>query len=38
MQSLLRTRADCTGLPMPRLRLPRELVLAAGAVSGLGCL
>jgi dihydroflavonol-4-reductase len=35
MRALLQTLADCTGLPMPRLRVPRGLVLTAGAASTL---
>jgi dihydroflavonol-4-reductase len=35
MRAILRTLADYTGLPMPRLRAPRRLILAAGAASTL---
>ncbi len=33
MRAILQTLADYSGLPMPRLRVPRRLVLAAGAAS-----
>lgn len=35
MRAILATLADCTGLPMPSLNVPRGLVLAAGATSEL---
>jgi len=35
MLAILRGLADCTGLPMPRLRVPVGLVLAAGIASTL---
>jgi len=35
MRSILQTLADYTGLPMPRLQVPRRLVLIAGAASAL---
>ena len=35
MRAILQALADCTGLPMPRLQVPRSLVLAAGAASTL---
>ena len=35
MRAILQALADCTGLPMPRLRVPRGLILAAGAASTL---
>ncbi len=35
MRAILRALADCTGLPMPRLRVPLGLILAAGATSTL---
>ena len=35
MRAILQALAQCTGLPMPRLEVPRGLVLAAGAASGL---
>jgi dihydroflavonol-4-reductase len=35
MREILQALADDTGLPMPRLRVPRALVLAAGAASTL---
>jgi dihydroflavonol-4-reductase len=35
MRAILRVLADCTGLPMPRLQVPRGLILAAGASSTL---
>ena len=35
MRAILRTLADCTGLPMPRLQAPSTLILAAGAASTL---
>ena len=33
MRAILQALADCTGLPMPRLRIPRRLVLTARAAS-----
>jgi dihydroflavonol-4-reductase len=35
MRAILQTLADCTGLPTPRLNVPRGLVLSAGAASEL---
>jgi dihydroflavonol-4-reductase len=35
MRAILQMLADCTGLPMPRLEVPRGLALAAGVASGL---
>jgi dihydroflavonol-4-reductase len=35
MREILQTLADCCGLPMPRLRVPKELALIAGAASTL---
>ena len=35
MRAILQTLADCTGLPMPRLQVPRRLILTAGAASTL---
>ena len=35
MQAILQALAQCTGLPMPRLEIPRGLALAAGAASEL---
>ena len=35
MRDILRTLADYTGLPMPRLQVPLRLVVAAGAASSL---
>ena len=35
MRAILQTLADCSGLPMPRLRAPSTLILAAGAASTL---
>jgi dihydroflavonol-4-reductase len=35
MRAILQSLADCTGLPMPRLLVPRSLILAAGASSTL---
>ncbi len=35
MRVILQTLADCSGLPIPRLRIPRGLVLTAGAASTL---
>jgi len=35
MRAILRTLADCTGLPTPRLQVPSALALTAGAVSTL---
>jgi dihydroflavonol-4-reductase len=35
MRAILQTLANCTGLPMPRLEIPRGLVLAAGVASEL---
>ena len=35
MRAILQTLADYTGLPMPRLQVPRRLVLTAGAASTL---
>jgi len=35
MRAILQTLADYSGLPMPRLRAPRRLVLTAGAASTL---
>ena len=33
MRSILQTLSDCSGLPMPRIDVPRPLVVAAGVVS-----
>jgi dihydroflavonol-4-reductase len=35
MREILQALADCCGLPMPRLRVPKGLALAAGAASTL---
>jgi dihydroflavonol-4-reductase len=35
MRAILQTLADYTGLPMPRLQVPRKLVLTAGVASTL---
>src|SRR5258707_7954503 len=35
MRAILQAAAHCTGLPMPRLQIPRGLALAAGAASEL---
>jgi dihydroflavonol-4-reductase len=35
MREILQALADCSGLPMPRLSVPHQLVLAAGLVSSL---
>jgi dihydroflavonol-4-reductase len=35
MRAILQTLADYTGLPMPRLQVPRGLVLTAGVASSL---
>jgi dihydroflavonol-4-reductase len=35
MREILRMLADCTGLPMPRLEVPRGLAVAAGVASDL---
>jgi len=35
MRAILQTLADHTGLPMPRLQIPRRLILTAGAASTL---
>ena len=35
MRAILQALAHCTGLPMPRLEIPRGLALAAGAASEL---
>jgi ornithine--oxo-acid transaminase len=35
MREILQALADCSGLPMPRLEVPRSLVVAAGIASGL---
>jgi dihydroflavonol-4-reductase len=35
MRAILQTLADYTGLPMPRLQVPRRLILTAGAASTL---
>jgi dihydroflavonol-4-reductase len=35
MEAILRTLADCTGLPMPRLHVPSALAVTAGAASTL---
>jgi dihydroflavonol-4-reductase len=35
MRAILAELADCTGLPMPRLLVPRGLIIAAGAASTL---
>lgn len=35
MRAILQTLADCSSLPMPRLQVPRKLVLTAGVVSTL---
>ncbi len=35
MREILRALADCSGLPMPRLRVPRGVVIPAGVVSDL---
>lgn len=35
MRAILQALADCSGLPMPRLRIPPGLVLTAGAASTL---
>jgi dihydroflavonol-4-reductase len=35
MRDLLQTLADCTGLPMPRLEVPRGVVVSAGVASNL---
>jgi dihydroflavonol-4-reductase len=35
MREILQALADCCGLPMPRLELPRSLVVAAGVASSL---
>jgi ornithine--oxo-acid transaminase len=35
MREILQTLADCSGLPMPRLKVPRRLAVAAGAASDL---
>ena len=35
MRAILQALADCSGLPMPRLRIPPALVLTAGAASTL---
>ena len=33
MREILQALADCSGLPMPRLRVPKHLVVAAGLAS-----
>jgi len=33
MRELLQALADCSGLPMPRIRVPRQVVVAAGLAS-----
>ena len=33
MRAILQTLSDCSGLPMPRIDVPRPLVVAAGVVS-----
>jgi ornithine--oxo-acid transaminase len=33
MREILQALADCSGLPMPRLQVPKQLVVAAGLVS-----
>jgi dihydroflavonol-4-reductase len=35
MRAILQTLADCSGLPMPRLQVPRGVILTAGAASTL---
>lgn len=35
MRDILRALADCSGLPMPRIRIPRGAALAAGVASDL---
>jgi dihydroflavonol-4-reductase len=35
MREILQALADCSGLPMPRLAVPRPLILAAGVASSL---
>lgn len=35
MREILQTLADCCGLPMPRMKVPRHLVVAAGVASDL---
>jgi dihydroflavonol-4-reductase len=35
MRTILQTLADLTGLPMPRLQIPRRVILTAGAASTL---
>jgi ornithine--oxo-acid transaminase len=35
MREILQTLADCSGLPMPRYEMPRQLVVAAGMASNL---
>ena len=35
MREILQALSDCSGLPMPRLRVPRQVVVAAGVASDL---